>query len=416
MAGVRTRQTALFCGRFWQPRSSRLRYGLPPRVLIPSQNNSMRFLTFVTKNLLRRPFRSVLTMMGIALAVGAMVALVGISNGFVESFIQLYQGRGVDLVVVRAGVSERLTSALEESLGDKIRALPGVRDVAGIMTDVVSFPDLNLYGVPILGWKPGTFLLDNLKFVSGRPLTAQDGRVVMLGSVLAKNMGKQVGDKVDVFEDEPFEVVGIFESLNMVENGSMIVSLAELQRLIDRRGRVNLFNVVVTDRADEGAVDRVRQEIEALAPGMSAMTSESFVTSDMQIQAARAMTWITSIVALVIGSVGVLNTMVMSVFERTQEIGILRAIGWRKSRVMRMILVEAVLLSLAGALVGILGALAITTSLSRLPSFSIIIARGIAPAVIGQGILIALILGLIGGAYPAIYAALLQPTKAIRHE
>jgi len=376
----------------------------------------MRFLTFVTKNLVRRPFRSVLTVIGIALAVGAMVALVGISNGFVESFIQLYQGRGVDLVVVRAGVAERLTSALEESIGDKIRALPGVRDVTGIMMDVVSFPDLNLYGVAIAGWQPDAFLLDNLNFTSGRRLTAQDGRVVMLGSILAKNMGKHVGDKVDVFEDEPFEVVGIFESFNMVENGSMIVSLAELQRLIDRRGRVNMFNVIVENKADEAAVERIRHEIEALAPGLSVMTSEGFVTSDAQIRAARAMTWMTSIVALVIGSVGVLNTMVMSVFERTQEIGILRAIGWRKSRVMRMILVEAVLLSLGGAVLGILGAVAITTSLSRLPSFSNIIASGIAPQVIGQGLLIALILGLIGGTYPAIYAALLQPTKAIRHE
>jgi len=69
-----------------------------------------------------------------------------------------------------------------------------------------------------------------------------------------------------------------------------------------------------------------------------------------------------------------------------------------------------------GAVLGILGAVAITTSLSRLPSFSNIIASGIAPQVIGQGLLIALILGLIGGTYPAIYAALLQPTKAIRHE
>ncbi len=87
----------------------------------------MRFITFVLKSLARRRFRSVVTILGVALAVGAVVALVGISRDFTDSFAHLYDSRGVDLVVVRAGVTERLTSTLDETLGDRIRNLPDVR-------------------------------------------------------------------------------------------------------------------------------------------------------------------------------------------------------------------------------------------------------------------------------------------------
>jgi putative ABC transport system permease protein len=108
--------------------------------------------------------------------------------------------------------------------------------------------------------------------------------------------------------------------------------------------------------------------------------------------------------------------MAMSVFERTQEIGILRAIGWRKSRIVRLILLEAVALSLGGALLGIAGAVTLTRLLSHLPAFSGSISSHIAPQVIGQGVLISLILGLLGGLYPAIYSARLRPNEAMRHE
>ncbi len=376
----------------------------------------MRFLTFIIKNLVRRRFRSLLTIAGIGLAVGAMIALVGISRGFVDSFVELYEGRGIDLVVVRAGVAERLTSALDESIGDKIEKLPGVKQVAGVMMDVVSFPELNMFSVPILGWEPGAFMFDNLQLVSGRTPKLGDGRVVMLGSILSKNMDKTTGDTIDILEGESFQVIGVYQSFSVVENGSMIVTLSELQRLMDRGGRVNVFNVIAENRFDQSAIEKLRSAVLGVAPGMSAMTTEDFVTSDTQIRAARGMAWMTSIVALLIGSVGVLNTMAMSVFERTQEIGILRAIGWRKSRVVRMILFESILMSLGGALVGTVGAIVLARVLSRMPAFSSSISSQIPLPVIGQGVAIALLLGLVGGLYPAIYGARLYPTEAIRHD
>ena len=136
----------------------------------------------------------------------------------------------------------------------------------------------------------------------------------------------------------------------------------------------------------------------------------------MHIQVSRAMAWMTSIVAVLIGGIGMLNTMLMSVMERVREIGILRAVGWRKSRVVGMVLGEALVLSLIGAFFGILGAVLLTRFLATLPRVNGFLTGEIAPSVMLQGLGIAIIVGLLGGLYPAWRAARLLPTEAVRHE
>jgi putative ABC transport system permease protein len=240
--------------------------------------------------------------------------------------------------------------------------------------------------------------------------------------VLARNLGKKVGDALEI-EGQDFRVVGIFESFNVFENGSAVVLLSDLQQLMDRPGQVTGFQVVLADTPDrKAAIERVRQEIEDLKDRhgrpwrLSALPTHDYIKSTSQIQLAQVMAWVTSVIALVIGAIGVLNTMIMSVFERTREIGILRAIGWRRGRVVRLILYESLVLSLAGAVLGILGAVLLVRLLSALPASSGFVHGGIAPEVMAQGLLIALAVGLIGGVYPALRGSRLLPTEALRHE
>jgi putative ABC transport system permease protein len=111
-----------------------------------------------------------------------------------------------------------------------------------------------------------------------------------------------------------------------------------------------------------------------------------------------------------------MNTMVMSVHERTREIGILRAVGWRVRRVIRMVLLEAVFLSLLGAACGTLGAWAILRLLTRVPAVNGVIDGRIEPILIFYGFAIAIGVGLLGGLIPAQRAAKMMPTEALRHE
>src|SRR5882672_9689719 len=99
----------------------------------------MRFTTLIARNLLRRGVRTALTILGLGIGVSAVVSLLGISWGFERSFMVIYESKGIDLVIVKAGVGDRLTSNLDEKLVEKIRAVPGVKSAVGSLTDVVSF-------------------------------------------------------------------------------------------------------------------------------------------------------------------------------------------------------------------------------------------------------------------------------------
>jgi putative ABC transport system permease protein len=382
----------------------------------------MRFFQVILKNVLHRKSRSLLTTVGVAVAVTAVVALVGIADGFERSFRELYEKRGVDLLVVRAGSSEHLSSSIPQQVGETIRRLPGVHAVSPGLMDVVSFPDANLVSVPLQGWEPDSFLFDGLKILSGRRIEAGDDKGVMLGMVLARNLGKQPGDTLEI-AGQPFQVVGVFESFSPLDNGAAVMRLSALQTLMDRPNQVTGFQVVLENTPDKKtAIETARHEIEALRSpkgrpwGVAATPVGDYVRNTSQIRMSHAMAWMTSVIALMIGAIGVLNTMVMSVFERTREIGILRAIGWRKARVVRLILLESVLLSTVGAGIGIGSAVLLTRALTLWPLVNGIIRGDVAPAVMIQGFFIALAVGLIGGAYPAYRGAHLPPTEALRHE
>jgi len=375
----------------------------------------MHFLTIVVKNTIRRPLRSALTVIAIAVAVGTVDALVGVAAGFERTFLSLYKGAGVDLIVVRAGAKQRLNSTLEESLGDKIRQVPGVADVIPGLADVISFQDAGLLGVVLQGLVPETRVFAHLNFVSGRSLRRDDKKAAVIGTVLAKNLDKKVGDTIEIFDDQ-FPIVGIYRSNNVFEEGAVSIPLVELQRLMERDGQVTGFSVVMKNSSDKAAIDRARKEIESLARGLTALPTDEHVKSVTEIQLAKAMAWLTSTVALLIGGFGMMNTMIMTVHERTKEIGILRAIGWGRGRIVRMILLEALVLGVAGAVAGGIGASILVRLLTRVPIVSGLIDGRIEPVFFVYGLLLALGVGLIGGLLPAYRASRLLPTVALRYE
>lgn len=375
----------------------------------------MRMTTLVVRNISRRRARSLLTITGVAVAVGAMVAVVGIARGLEQSMLSLFRDRGVDLVVVRAGGLQGMNSVLDEKLGDRIRALPGIRAVSGGLAQAISFEDRDLFGVLVRGVPPDTFLLRDLRLLDGRRLEPGDGRKAVLGKVLATNLGKKVGDTFDLVPHEPFEVVGVYESLNVFENGSMFVPLVELQRIMGQVGEVNAFTVI-TDRSDKRSLDELRSQIKALAPHIEALPTREYVENTVQIRMAGAAAWLLSTIILWVAMILVAVTMLTAVFERTRELAVLRAIGWRRSTVMRLILLESVALGLLGAFVGTLLAIVVTRLLGAFTEFGRLVAGHIGLPIIVQGFGIALILGLAGGLYPAYRASRLLPTEGLRHE
>jgi putative ABC transport system permease protein len=375
----------------------------------------MHFSTFVVKNIVRRRVRSSLTVIGVAVAVGAVVALVGISDGFEQAFYEIYQKQNIDLIVQQAGQKQKLLSALPESLGEKIAAVPGVRQVYPGLLDWIDMDELKPIGLIIQGLPPDTPFFDSWKTTAGRKLLPGDRKKITLGKNLAATLNKKPGDIITLLDDQDFEVVGVFEAGTTYEDGMMIMLLEELQKFMGRKGLVTGFSIGLVDHSPD-SVARVSKDIAALSKNLDIKTTKQLVDSTSEIQIIHGMAWVTSIVALFIGAIGMLNTMIMSVFERTKEIGVLRAIGWGRLRVMKMIILESLLLSMLGGIVGAVGAIGLAMLLSQFPAAAGVVKGTLAFNVIMEGFLIALGVGLLGAAYPAYRGAQLLPTEALRHE
>lgn len=408
----------------------------------------MRFSQLIYKNLARRPARSALTLLALATAITAVVALFGVAKGFTRSFADVYASHQVDIVVSRQGTADRLSSAVDAAYVPKIAQLPSVARAAGVMLDTLSLEEQGIYGIPTMGLEPKSWLLDSFEFIGARadengssksasaspastelstspaesadsaiPKDATDSsaelKTMMLGIHLADRLQAKVGDSINLFE-EPYKVTGIFKSTSTWENGSMILPLAQLQKLTDRSGQVTYINVVLkTDVSKSAAQDAIRS-IEQIDKRLLALTTSEYVETDTRMQLAHAMAWMTSAIALMIGTIGTWNTMLTSVMERTKEIGILRAIGWKRRRVVGMILGESCSLALLASVIGIVMAKLLTWALSQAPAARGLLSPQIDGYVLIQGLVLAIVIGLLGAFLPAWRAAQLSPTEAFR--
>ncbi len=374
----------------------------------------MRFSSLIAKNVMHRPVRTILTTVGLAVAISAVVILVGISWNFENSFLAIYRTKGIDLVVVRAGSSNQLSSSLDIQMGEKLRKIEGVVDLAPSLVDTIGFEEKNLVSVLVDGWIPGSLLFRGIRLLEGRELEPGDKKAVMLGRVLALTLDKKAGDTLQI-AGEPFKVVGIFESESWFENGSLTMPLTTLQTMMGRENQVTGF-LIQAKSSDAGSIDALRKRIESTIAGVAATPARDHVMGDTQIRLSKAMAWTTAAVALVLGSVGMLNTMLMSIFERTREIGILRAVGWRRRRVLALILGEALVIAVIGTMLGVLLAVIGLRVLTMAPTARGFINPNLPPEVLIIAVTMGVGLSLLGGLYPAARAAGLEPTEALRYE
>jgi putative ABC transport system permease protein len=372
----------------------------------------MRLATIIWRNLRRRAARSLLTVIGLAVAVAAVVSLVGITDGFERSYIDLYNSRRVDLIVQRGGNGHNLNRLINYSVATELRQLPGVRSVLPGQADVVALPQYDLDRVIIIGWEPDCRLFRRLPLLAGRKLTDADDSDVLIGRTLAASTHLSPGDRLLLYGRE-LRVAGIVGSVNVYEAGAIFLPLREMQRLM-HTNQVTDFSVALCDSENLWVSAEVRRWIAVVDPTLVALPAQEFVKSFEEIGTAQRVAWILSWIAIAIGSIGMINTMAMSIAERVREIGTLRAIGWKRRRIVVLILGESLLLSAAAAVVGIVAAIGLNHFLTQFAATSGVISGHIAVPVMLEGLAMAVLVGVAGAAYPALWAACLSPTRAMR--
>jgi len=369
----------------------------------------MNLFTVVIRGLLRRPVRTGFTIAGIAIGIAAVVALVGISRGFETSWATGMKSRGTDIVVSNLGRG-LAPKPFNAAVLERITPLPHVAETCALLADLISVEKADMIIVSARQW--GGFSWKNLKVVSGRLPASAAERAVVLGQTAAEVLAKKVGDVLQL-ETEELAVVGIVDGGAVVENGSVILSLPLFQEISGNQGRINAIDVRVTPGTSREEMARLCDQITSLVPEARAVLAGEHIRDSQAYRMISAMSWGTSLLAVLVGVLGVMNTMLMTVLERTQEICILLALGWKRSRIVRMVLWESALLGflggLGGAVFGMIGVKLLVTA----PAIRGLLEPELNLQLLVTAVAIAVVVGVFSGLYPAWRSSRLAPSHAL---
>jgi ABC-type antimicrobial peptide transport system permease subunit len=330
------------------------------------------------------------------------------AQGATEIFTDVLGG-GSEVVIREAGVSDTGYSALDIRLGDQIAALPEVAHVSGMQMAVTQSGNMPFFIA--FGYAPNEYAIRRYNVVEGERLSGS--RQIMLGRSFAEAMGYDVGDVIELAEMR-FRIVGIFEAGGF-EDRLGVISLRDAQAIMGSPRTVQIYMVGLHDPSQaEDVVEYINTRFPEEA---YATLSGDFVSQMPDMQAMDAMIGAIAFLSMSVGGIVVMNTMLMAVMERTREIGVLRALGWRRRKVLSMILQEALLLGVLGSVTGIFISF-VLVQLLNLSSFWSILATVVSwtPSAFVRAFIIAVALGLLGGLYPAFRATRLQPVEALRYE
>ena len=391
--------------------------------------------------------RSALTMLGIIIGVAAVIAMVAIGSGATARIEEQIQSIGSNIIIVLSGSLTsggiRLGSGASVSLTeDDAKAIaaecPAVAAVAPTVRGgaQVVFGNSN-WATSIQGTTPDYLLIRDLSVKSGRPFTAQDvdaaAKVVLLGQTVVQNLfgDSDPVDQVIRIKNVPLTVVGVLTPKGQSPTGQdqddvVLIPISTAKRDVLGAGRANARSVgaLMVQAAGSNLMNEAQLEIanllrqrHRLQPGQDddftvRNLSEVF---DAQESSARVMSLLLGAIAsvsLIVGGIGIMNIMLVSVTERTREIGLRLAVGGKTRDIMSQFLVEAVTLSVLGGIVGILLGVGASALISHFAQWSTLIS----PTAIVLAFVFSALVGVSFGYYPARKAAFLDPIEALRYE
>ncbi|MEW6595084.1 MAG: FtsX-like permease family protein [Thermodesulfobacteriota bacterium] len=384
------------------------------------------FLPLSITNLRRHTTRSLLTMLGIAASVGVFFAVFSLNRGFERGLARELEGTGLHFMVVPSGCAHEVASLvlhgavipkyLDTRVMAHIEKIDGIALATPILVAQLPNPahsrvDL-IYGVEMAA-------LSAIKpswQIKGRMPAADDE--VLLGAEVAGHMKLNAGDTLTYAgAARPLRVAGVVQKTGSQDDAFVYLPLATARKLLDKPGGATAIGVKVREPEK---ISTITTALEEKAPGIQIVTMGQVMNSIANLAAsARSLSISIACIAVLISAVGVMNAILMAVFERTQEIGMMRAIGASRGDVFRMILTETTLLTVSGGLAGIVMAMGgaplieafVRTILPYMPSGEMVTFD---PLLAAASLLFALAIGLLAGLFPAWKASTINPIEAIK--
>jgi putative ABC transport system permease protein len=372
----------------------------------------MTFVGLIMHNIRARPLRASLTAAAVAIGVMAVVALGVLTTSLKQTATQILEVGNADFTISQKHTDDIINSTISEDDIAAIGKVPGVERVIGALISTDSLgPDNPL--VIEVGLSPDAQEPFGVDILEGTSYTADASDQIMLGYTLAQQLKKKVGDTITI-DEHTYKVTGLYRTNVSFGNSTMMFPLSYLQGANRLSGQVSLGFVKVAKGAK---LEKVASAIDEKFPQLTTIRSaEDYGRADRNLTLISAANTGGSILGGLIAITGVLNTSLLSFFERVREFGIYRSIGWSRLRVVVLVIGEAVLVSLVGAAIGVAlgwGAINVLQHLKEL--------RGIFDPVYEVDIFVrSLVFGFVvaflGALYPALRAASVQPLEAMRRE
>lgn len=385
------------------------------------------------KNLLRKRMRSFLTVIGIALSSWVLVSLLGFNQGYEKALNRDVDNMGFQMMIMAKGCPYEAATLMlkggtglkymKESIMQDIAKEPDVEKVTPILMSAVFDPNKGESGgiAAYFGVEPKSFsaMKPFFKFRQGGWFVNESAFEVVMGYEAAELEQREVGDMILMPEKNvKFKVVGILKRTGTQDDGTIFAPLKTLQKIFDRPDEITTIGIKVKKGADSS---RLEDKLYKL-PDVQIVSLQQVKDTIMKlISTAKVMVLSIAIIAILIAMVGVVNTILTSVWERMQEIGILKTIGAMPYDIFKLIWTETIILCAAGGILGIVFALIlarvtdilIRTVLPYAPGGSLVlIDTRLVLITLGAIILI----GLLSGIYPAWRAGRIRPLEAIRGE
>jgi len=378
-------------------------------------------LRFAFNNLWHKRSRTLLALVGLGIAVVGFICLVSLSAGLrytITESISKVQG----VLVLEEGTFSPAFSSVELSWQSKIEALPETARVAPLIMMLISTVDGEkgmsglsqpplLMGVDInqqAGFKGSAMPHNNMK--RGRFLKSGDRFSTVMGPYIKDTYHKEVGQTIDV-NGVRFKIVGEFETGSDLFDHDLIIPIDVARELSGKdAGKASLFFVEPQNSQD---AKKLVDKINFVLPRAKAYSTSDFAASFGSLLSMIDVFFLAvSSLALFIGVIGVLNTMLMSVMDRFREFGILRAIGWTKANLMSLVVLESFYLGIIGGIGGCIVSLGATRAMDAILTFN----TYTTPELLLTGFVLSVMLGVFGGLYPAWHASKMDPVQAIRYE
>ncbi|MHB1712467.1 MAG: ABC transporter permease [Acidimicrobiales bacterium] len=363
-------------------------------------------------NLWTKKGRSILLALAIAVAVMTVVTLTVVSQGLESSAAAVLTIGRSNFTVAQKGVSDILYSSLDERQLSQVRSTPGVASAVGVLLETEKINAANPLFLEI-GIPPADLTPFGVTVVAGHPYAADASHQMMMGWRAAQNFGVHVGSLFHA-NGTTDTVVGIYSTgISFGDLGAMF-PLPAIQAYNRVPGAVTLAFVKTAPHASIPAVER---HITDRNPELTTIGNASqFGRADQNLIFLQAAATGSTILAIVIGAIIVGNAMLLSLFERTREFGLLRAVGWSRSRVVILLLFESIVLGLIGAGAGIGLSYLASAVLQSLPQLRGVLHSSFTAGAFARGLYTGLGMTVIGTLYPALRAAFLSPLKALSHE